>query len=168
MSLAILWHPLLILAMGIILFGCQTNKMITDETIIPFETIEKAQLSGTGDEYAGTEPKIVVITHPNEIDDVGNWISFDVQEVLRTQDYNQSIILIIFRGKRAFYVDIEAQRVTVRGNEIVVEADIFPWSVEHPLPDISLSPYHIIRIPRTFLQETTKFVLIASYLPEMP
>ncbi len=138
------------------------------EPVIPFETIEKAQLSGTGEEYAGTEPKIVVITHPNEIDDVGNWISFDVQEVLRTQDYNQSIILIIFRGKRAFYVDIEVQRVTARGNEIVVEADIFPWSVEHPLPDISISPYHVIKIPRAYLFEESKFVLIASYLPETP
>ncbi len=175
MSPSILWQPLLIFAMEIILFGCQTNKMIADETIIneetiiPFETIEKNQLSGTGEEYTGTEPKIVVITHPNEIDDAGNWISFDVQEVLQNQDYNQFIVVIVFQGKKPFMVGVEVQKVTARENEVIVDADIFPWSVEHPLPgEISLSPYHIIKIPRTFLLEETKFVLVAKYLPKKP
>lgn len=167
-SPSILWHPLLILAMGIILFGCQTNKMIAEETIIPFETIEKKEHAGTGDYYEAAGPKLFIIADVNDVIELGNTISISAQTDLQNLDFEKYVAFIVFRGKVPDIVDVEIQKITQKENELTIHSTLFRRDPNLAHPDTVLSPYHIIKFPRNILLRETIFILDVEYLPELP
>jgi len=156
---------------AILVAGCSREQEIvlpteTTEITIPFETIEKSEEPVTGEYYEGSEPKLVVITKIEDIDTLGNTISTNAQERLRNLDYNQQIAIVVFQSDHIDWIGIEIQRVTLKNNLVMIEADITERNPEYEFLDTKLSPYHVISIPKAGLEQETTFELIISYVPQ--
>ena len=124
------------------LSGCQEEKEID----LPFETIERADLAGTGEYYMGKEPKLLVITKAAEIDTLGNTVSFNAQAQLRNLDFDQYFAIAVFQRWRPDLPPppsgIEVQRISKQGITITTYVHIYEPSGEVELRAVVASPYH--------------------------
>jgi hypothetical protein len=128
------------------LSGCQEEKEID----LPFETIERADLAGTGEYYEGKEPKLLVITEAAEIDTLGKTVSLNAQAQLRNLDLDQYFAIAVFQGWGPDLPPppsgIEVQRISKQGITITTYVHIYEPSGEVELRAIVASPYHLVKI----------------------
>jgi hypothetical protein len=130
---------------------------------LAFETIETADFPGTGDEYPGENPRMVIIARAEERDALGDTISLSAQDELRKVDFNQVFVLAVFQGlKGTNMYGVDIQRVTKSGNTITIFAHFTERNPELEASAVNTSPYHIVKVQKDGLQGEFDFFLIVD------
>jgi hypothetical protein len=125
-----------------------------------FETIERADIPGTGGEYQGKDPKMSIIARAEEIDALGDTISLSAQDELRKLDFNQYFAIAVFQGlKGTNMYGVDIQRVTKNGNAITIFTHFTERNPELAAAAINTSPYHIVKVQKDGLQGKFDFFL---------
>jgi PrcB C-terminal len=132
----------------------------TPEVELAFETIERADIPGTGGEYQGRDPKMSIITRIEEIDALGDTISLSAQDELRKLDFNQYFVIAIFQGlKGTNMYGVDIQQVTKSGNTITIFAHFTERNPELAAAAVNTSPYHVVKVQKDGLQGEFDFFL---------
>jgi hypothetical protein len=144
--------------------GCKDKEPAIE---ILFETMERKDLSGTGEYYEDKEPKLVVITGPEQADILGNTISPEAQAQLRNLDFDQHVAIVAFQGWRPVIPTprsgVEIQRIEKRGNTITVFAQLYEPVEDLVKISLVISPYHLVKIQKGGdIQGEFKFILKAD------
>ena len=115
------------------------------ETELPFETIERSDLG----DYSVREPRLILITAPQEIDQVEGLITREALDRLVELDFGQYFAIAVFRGTQATSgYDVIVERVARRGDKIVVYAQFWSPSPHYGVRNEATSPYHLIKVRR--------------------
>jgi hypothetical protein len=143
--------------------GCKDREPAIE---IPFETIENADLAGTGGYYEEEKPKLVIITETEQIDDkLGDTVSSKSQVQLRDMDFDRYFVIGVFQGRRPYLYTVsgvEIQRIEKGGNAITIFVHFYE-PVEDQARGMVTSPYHLLRIQKgESLQGEFKFILKAD------
>ena len=160
------------LLLGLLLNGCNaippTTALAPTLVLTPtvpgvellFETVERAEISGTGDDYPGKTPNLMVITRAEDVIALGNTVSPSAQDELSKLDYNIYFVLVVFQGiKGTNMYGVDIQRVTRDENRITVFAHFTERDPEMAAADVITSPYHIVKVPRDGLKGEFEFFL---------
>jgi hypothetical protein len=160
--------------MALSMKGCQNVLPTAGPTFMPtiiitpttpgvelaFETIERADIPGTGGEYQGRDPRMVVIASAKEIDALGKTISLSAQDELRKLDFNQYFAIAVFQGlKGTNMYGVDIQQVTKNGNTITIFAHFTERDPELAAASINTSPYHIVKVRKDGLEGELDFFL---------
>jgi hypothetical protein len=128
---------------SIILF---INLFIPQKTNLQFQTIEKGESTKAN---KPTEPEIFVITNNNDYLHLRGFISPDSEELLKTLNYDNFFVLMVFQGlKPNSGYGIEIKVVTKTKNIVTLFTKF-----DEPKPDLEKSPeirspYHLIQIKK--------------------
>ena len=115
------------------------------EINLPFETIERQELSG----YRDKEPALIVIAKPEEIASLDALVSHEIQSRLQTLDYDAQLVVVIFQGwKPTTRYGAQIDRVTRRDSEVTVYAEFSEPKSNEPTGDLATSPYHMVRVQK--------------------
>jgi len=134
-----------------------TAPLVTEtnpESEILFETIERADLSGTGVYYEGTQPKLDVIASAQAVDVLDGTISPDVQAQLLAVDFSEYLVFAAFQGWRPSLPTpsgVEVQRITWDENTSTITINVHLYEpVEGSVSkDVVISAYHVVKIEKT-------------------
>ena len=130
---------------------------------LPFETVERADLPGTGGEYASEVPALAVIASPKEAAALGDTISLAAQDALGKLDYSSQFAIAVFQGiKGSNMYGVEIQRLYWDSDRITVVAHFTERNPELEAAAVQTSPYHIVRLPKAGLQGELQFILNAD------
>ena len=145
--------------MTTILGGCRGKK----EVVLPFETIERADTPGTGEEYEGEEPKLAIIAEAGKINALEDTVSSDALAQLRDMDFDQYFAVAVFQGWQPQLPPppsgVEIQRISKKRSTITIYAHFHEPAGEVWRP-VEISPYHLVRVQRgKEMQGEIKFVL---------
>ena len=133
-----LWLTIVVILVGMIACGPR-------ETELPFETIER---SDYGD-YSIREPRVVLVTNRQEIDQLKGLISQASLDQLAELDFQQYFAIAVFRGTQATSgYDTIIGRIARRGDKIVVYVQFWEPSPYYGVRNEATSPYHLIRVRR--------------------
>jgi len=143
-----------------ILGGCRGKK----EVVLPFETIERADIPGTGEEYEGEEPKLAIIADATELDTLGNTVSLDAQAQLQDLDFDQYFAIVVFEGQHSdmppLRSGVEVQRISRKGSTITIYAHSYEPVEGYEQVIIKTSPYHLVKMRKgENMQGEFQFVL---------
>ena len=115
------------------------------ETELPFETIER---SDYGD-YSIREPRVVLVTNQDEIDQLEGLISQEALDQLAELDFQQYFAIAVFRGRQATSgYDTVIERVARQGDKIVVYTQFWEPRPDQVILTMVTSPYHLIKMRR--------------------
>ncbi len=125
-----------------------------------FYNLAQANYKSTKEE---DRPRLSVITNQDEIISVERWIRLEHLPLIQNVDYTDSVVLIIFSGRRGETGHgIKVNQIVKNGNEVTLSVT-FTTPVEgEPRGQIITSPYLILEIPIMDLPENPKFILIAD------
>lgn len=130
------------------------------ETDLPFETIERADTPGTGQNYEGKEPKLVIIAEAEEIGTLENMVSTTAQTQVHSLNFGQYLAIAVFQGsKGSGGYGTEIQRVARKGNSITVYAHLTERDPQLAAPDVITSPYHLVKVQKSGIQGEDTFIL---------
>jgi len=141
-----LWLTIVVILAGMTACGPR-------EIELPFETIERIDYG----DYSIREPRLILITTPQEIDQVEGLITQEALDRLAELDLGQYFAIAVFRGTQATSgYDVIVERVARQGDKIVIRAQFWEPSPHYAVLDEVTSPYHLISVPRDsgVLQET--------------
>jgi len=115
------------------------------ETELPFETLER---SDYGD-YSIREPRVVLVTSRQEIDQLEGLISQAALNQLAELDFQQYFAIAVFRGTQATSgYDTVIERVARQGDKIVVYTQFWEPRPDQVILTMVTSPYHLIKMRR--------------------
>jgi hypothetical protein len=136
------------------------------ETELPFETIER---SDYGD-YSIREPRVVLVTNRQEIDQLKGLISQAALDQLAELDFQQYFAIAVFRGTQATSgYDVIVERVARRGDKIVIRAQFWEPSPHWEILNEVTSPYHLIKMRRDDgVSQETELVLQSPVVTPTP
>ena len=147
---------------GLFLNGCKNvlpTTMFTPTSQgveLAFETIERSDVPG----IQGEDPKMVIIARGEEIDTLGDTISFSAQDELRNLDFNEYFVIAVFQGlKGTNMYGVDIQRVTKSGNTLTIFAHFTERNPELGAADVNTSPYHLVKVQKNGLQGEFDFFL---------
>ncbi len=126
--------------------ACSTKPGPTD---LPFQTLQRDELSGTGQLYPSQAPGIVIVGNPTEADTLDGWIADSAKAKLKTVDYTKFLAVTVFQGwKPTGGFGIEVVRISRLGQTVDVATDF-----HEPVPgvqrtDIVTSPYHLVQLEK--------------------
>lgn len=164
------WKGLLALA-ALVAFGLAgcggpepTSTAAILKTDLPFETIERADSSGTGQYYEGKDPKLVVLTEAGEYEALGNTVSVEAQMQLRDINYGEYLVVAVFQGWRPSVPTpqsgVEIHTISIEENTITIQAHFFEPVEGYEQLDTESSPYHLVKVRRREdMQGETEFIL---------
>ncbi len=133
-----LWLTIVVILAGMTACGPK-------ETELPFETIER---SDYGD-YPIREPRLILITAPQEIDQVEGLITQEALDRLAELDFGQYFAIAVFRGRRASSgYDVIIERLVRKNDTIIVYTQFWEPSPYWEVLDTETSPYHLIEVRR--------------------
>jgi hypothetical protein len=144
---------LVLLAALVVLF---LNGRQQTGTVLQFIVVGADEMGQGGQLYPQTEPKLVIVTQPEEASQLDDTVKRTAQQDLAKLDYGRVFALVVFQGLQLNSpYSVEVQSVRQKGGVIVIEA-LF----HTPVPDmqmfpIEISPYQIIAVdrPRTTMQD---------------
>jgi hypothetical protein len=139
------------------------NREKQGEFEVSFETIEMAEIPGTGFEYPGREPALVIITSRDDIPLLGKNVSKHSQSFLNPIDFSGHFVLTVFQGiKGTNLYGVEIQHIFQKGNVITIYAHFTERDPSVGAGTIMTSPYHIVKVSRQGLVGPMEFVLLAD------
>lgn len=116
------------------------------EINLPFETIERQELSG----YRDKEPALMVITKPEEIIRLDTLVSREIQLQLQALDYDAYLVAVVFQGRKpTTRYGVQIERVTRQGDEITVVAQFSEPKPDEEKGPLETSPYHLVQVQKT-------------------
>jgi len=125
------------------LSGCGPN-----EIKLPFKTISM----GTYElGYMREEPKLFIISTPDELNIPGSEISFShtLTNELRQLDYERFFAILVVQGlKRQGGYSVTVQEITRRGDQVTVRADFVSPAPGTRRTQGFTSPYHLITVSK--------------------
>jgi hypothetical protein len=136
------------------------------EIELTFETIERSDLGS----YSIREPCLILITAPQEIDQVEGLITQEALDRLAELDFGQYFAIAVFRGRQATSgYDTMIERVARRGDKIVVYAQFWGPSPHYGVQNEATSPYHLIKVRRDDgVDQETELVLQSRAVTPTP
>lgn len=119
------------------------------ETELPFETIERNDTYSPEEGYGGLEPRVVLVTTRQEIDQVEGLISQAALDHLAELNFEEYFAIALFRGRQPYsgYAVI-IERVARQGDKIVVYAQFWEPRSNQVILTMETSPYHLIKVRR--------------------
>jgi hypothetical protein len=119
------------------------------ETQLPFETIERNDNYSAEEGYGGLEPRVVLVTTRQEIDQVEGLIGQAALDHLAELNFEEYFAIALFRGRQPYsgYATL-IERVARRGDKVVVYAQLWEPSPHYEVLHIETSPYHLIKVRR--------------------
>lgn len=139
------------------------NRGGKEEIELPFETIEKAEIPGTGYEYPGKEPALKIITKKEEVTSLGDNVSKQSQSILNSVNFAEYFVVTVFQGiKGTTLYGVEIQRIIKKGNAITIYAHFTERDPSVGAGAIMTSPYHIVKISKQGLIGQVEFVLVTD------
>jgi len=138
-----------------------TATKLPGEVDLPFQTIERADTPGTGQNYEGEEPKLIITAEIEEINKIENTVSLDAQKQLHNTDFSEYFPVAVFQGvKPTNMYGAEIRRVSRRGDTVVIYAHFTQRDPEREAADMLTSPYHLVKIRKEGgLQGKIEFIL---------
>jgi hypothetical protein len=120
------------------------------EVKLPFRTLERADLSGTGKYYENQKPKFVIIDGVEGIEALGNTISIEAQAQLHNLDFDSELAIVVFQGLRGVIPTpqsgVEVQRISRKGNTITLHTRFYEPVEGYEVHLMMASPYHLVAI----------------------
>jgi hypothetical protein len=105
---------------------------------LDFDRVDVDEFGVGGHMYPQTEPKLVIITRPEEVDELGNEVMRRALPILRELDYGQFFAVAVFQGQQPeTSYSVDTRHITQNGQLIVIET-IF----HTPVPGFERSPLH--------------------------
>jgi hypothetical protein len=151
---------LLLVIVAIIL---STNARKQGEVELSFETIEIAEIPGTGYEYQGKEPSLVIVADKGGIDLLGKNVSTESLAKLENLDFGKFFAIVVFQGiKGTNLYGVEIQRITKQQNTLNIFAHFTERDPSIGASTVVTSPYHIVRIPKKGLSGRIEIVLYSD------
>lgn len=127
---------------------------------LPFETVERADLPGTGGEYQGITPSLLIITRSEDVSSLGDTISLSAQDELHKLEFDQYFAIAVFQGKKGSNMyGVDIQRVIRDENRITVYTHFTERDPQREAGPVVTSPYHIVKVSREGLQGNFDFFL---------
>ena len=144
------------LNLALMIMGCAKEQ----EVVLPFETIEKADTPGTGNNYQGNEPKLEILIDGSEIETVAEYVSPETETILGGVDYDHYFVIAVFQGRKGSTgYGVEIQKIIRGGNRIVIHVYFTEKEPHLPAAAMETSPYHLVKISRDGLQGDFQFIL---------
>ncbi len=131
---------LLCLLIVLMLGACQPK-----ETDLPFETIERQEISG----YQDKKPGLVIIAKQTEVTSLDALVTREILLRLQTLDYDTYLVVGVFQGwKPTTRYGVQIERVTRRGNIVTIHALFREPQPGEPKGDEVTSPYHLVQVQK--------------------
>jgi hypothetical protein len=137
------------------------------EIELPFATIERSDLG----DYSIREPRLILVTAPQEIDQLEGLIAQEALDRLAELDFEQYFAVVVFRGTQATSgYDTIIERIARRGDKIVAYVQFWEPSPHYAVLDEATSPYHLVRVRRdgSALRETELVLRSRTVTPTPP
>jgi len=143
-----------------------TETPVPEEAELPFETIEQSDLG----DYSIREPRVILVTAPQEIDRLEGLITQEALDRLAELDFEQYFAIAVFRGRQASSgYDTIIERVARRDNKVVVYAQLWDRTVHYGVTQEETSPYHLIKVRRDDgVSQETELVLQSREITPTP
>jgi hypothetical protein len=121
----------------------------SEETRLPFETIEQEEWGGTGQAYEAREPNLMVITRLEEIGELAEWVTGEARNHLQTLDYEAYFALIVFQGwKPTDSYGVQINCMTRQDDTVNVYTRFQEPGSGEGGSDTVTSPYHLIQVQK--------------------
>lgn len=121
----------------------------SQEIDLLFETIEQKLKADLGPPYKGRELAVMIITRPEEIAQLNDWVTEDAKSRLQTLDYDTYFALIVFQGwKPTFGYSIQIERIIRQEEKVLILARLEEPEPDEVVPDTVTSPYHLIQVQK--------------------
>jgi len=121
------------------MYAYQTLK--TEE--LPSETIEQVNTSDVPKQWRGTEPRLLIIASPDDMDEARQFVTDEAMLALKQLDFTTHFAVIAFRGlQNSGHGGFQIERIVRQGSEI------FLYSQAGSIGGVpaETSPYHLIRV----------------------
>ena len=128
--------------------GSEPSPTVPVETELFFETVELNDRHGnTMEWYGGHEPRVILVTAPQEIDRVEGLIRHETLDQLAQVDFERYFVVAVFRGRKATsgYPTI-VEHVTRQGDQIIVYVQFWEPSPYYAVFEAETSPYHLVKV----------------------
>lgn len=137
-----------------------------DEIDLVFESLEQSDLG----DYALKESRLLLVSTQDDIDQIADLISQSALAKLEALDFEQYYAIAAFRGTQPTSgYDTLIERVTRRGDEIVVYVKFWEPSPHYAVLDEATSSYHLIKVRRDAdISAETKLVLQSQTVTPTP
>ncbi len=137
------------------------------EVELPFETIEQGNHHG---DYSIQEPRVVLITSREELDQLEGLVSQAALSQLAELDFQQHFAIAVFRRVQATSgYDVIIDRVIRQGGKIVVYVQFWEPSPHWEVQSSETSPYYLIRVHKDdTVPRETELVLQSQVVTPTP
>ena len=153
----------LLVLLFIIVASILLNREKQEQIELSFETIEMAEIPGTGYEYPGKEPALVIVTKRDDVTLLGDNVSKQSQSILDSVNFSDYFVITVFQGiKGTTLYGVEIQHIFKIGNVITIYAHFTERDPSVGAGAIVTSPYHIVKIPRQGLIGQIELALFAD------
>ncbi len=152
--------------------ACGPKPTQSQETDLPFETIERRDWSGEIglEPYSGAEPHVILVTSRPEIDRLKLLVTPQAMAQLAALDFGQYFAVAVFRGRKPYLgYDTIIERVAKRDNKIVIYVQFWELSPYYAYGAMATSPYHVIQVRRdSGVVQETELVLQSRVITPTP
>lgn len=174
------WLLLLVLLPMLVLSACQPRETElpaattektdvgtprqSQETNLPFETIEQKLKADMGPPYEAREPGLMVIARPEEVANLDDWVTEDAKTQLQMLDYDAYFALIVFQGWKPTYgYDIQIERLARLEDKVTIFVQLKEPRPDEVKLDTVTSPYHLVQVRKmdTWARDVT-FNMVAD------
>jgi hypothetical protein len=118
-------------------------------TILAFVVLHTADYGESGQLYRQPEPKLMVITRPEDLIELDDTVWHTAQQKLRELDYSKYFAIAMFQGRqRDDHYGVEIRQVAQEGRAIFIEAQFYVPTPGQELHAIVTSPYQVIAVEK--------------------
>ncbi len=134
------------------------------ETLLPFETIEKGEFPPeTPQHYEGKVPKLVIISGMADIVGLSHSVSPKAETVVRELNFSQYFAVAVFQGLKPWAnYSVEIRQIIYQGNVVTIYAHFSEPQPGTQLPAVETSPYHLVKVQKGELTGKKEFILNAD------
>lgn len=143
----------------LLLDACQSKEALA------FETIEQRLWGGTDKGYyEAREPGLIVITRPEEVVGLSEWVTNEARIHLQTLDYETYFALVIFQGwKPGMGYSVQVNCMTRQDDTINVYVQFREPASGSVVAAAVTSPYHLVQVQKSGIwEQDITFNLIAD------
>ncbi|MCX6049624.1 MAG: protease complex subunit PrcB family protein [Chloroflexi bacterium] len=149
------------------LAACQTHTMPPlqpGEVNVPFETIAHDQW-GVDKNLSNREPRLFLLSTQGDLAQVKDLIDQKVMNQLEQVDFQQYVIVALFRGmKPSSNYQTMITRMTKKNDELMIYAALYEPNTAYGSATALTSPYHIVRVARNNINVAKAKLVLQSVL----
>lgn len=129
-----------------VLGACKSKP---EEVTLPFDTIEQKEWAGTGQFYESREPGLIVVSRPEEVENLGGIITEEAKAKLQALDYSNYFVLLILQGwKPTTGYKPNIDRITRLENTVNIYAQFQEPKPDEKKADAVTSPYQLVQVQK--------------------